>query len=72
MHGSVAKNLSANIGDAGDGFSPWVGKTLWRRKWLPTLAFLPGKSHRQRSLVGWSPWGRKESDKTEHANARTE
>ena len=31
----------------------------WRRKWQPTLAFLPGKSHGQRSLVGSSPWGSK-------------
>ena len=28
----------------------------WRRKWQPTPAFLPGKSHRQRRLVGYSPW----------------
>ena len=38
----------------------------WSRKWQPTSVFLPGKSHRQRILMGWSPWGRKESDKTEH------
>ena len=37
----------------------------WRRKWQPTPVFLPGKSHRWRSLVGYSPWGRKESDMTE-------
>ena len=37
----------------------------WRRKWQPTPVFLPGKSHGQRSLVGCSPWGRKESDTTE-------
>ena len=36
---------------------PWVGKIVWRRKWQPTPAFLPGKSHRQRSLVGYSLWG---------------
>ena len=34
-----------------------VGKVLWRRKWQPTLVFLPRKSHRQRSLAGNSPWG---------------
>ena len=39
--------------------------TLWRRKWQPTPVFLPGKSHGQRSLGGYSPWGRKESDTTE-------
>ena len=39
----------------------------WRRKWLPTPVFLSGESHGQRSLVGYSPWGRKESDATEAA-----
>ena len=38
---------------------PLVGKILWRREWLPTLVFWPGESHGQRSLVGYSPWGRK-------------
>ena len=38
---------------------------LWRRQWHPTPVLLPGKSHGQRSLVGCSPWGRKESDTTE-------
>ena len=37
-----------------------------RRKSQPTPVFLPRKSHRQRSLVGFSPWGRKESDTTDH------
>ena len=37
----------------------------WRRQWHPTPVFLPGKSHGWRSLVGCSPWGRKESDVTE-------
>ena len=36
-----------------------------RRKWQPTPEFLPGKSHGRRKLVGYSPWGRKESDMTE-------
>ena len=44
---------------------PWVGKIPWRRAWQPTLVFLPGESHGQRSLVGYSPWGCKESDMTE-------
>ena len=39
------------------GFDPWVREILWRREWLPTPVFLPGKSHGQRSLVGYSPWG---------------
>ena len=36
-----------------------------RRKWQLTLVLLPGKSHGWRSLVGYSPWGHKESDMTE-------
>ena len=47
------------------GFDPWVGKIPWRRKWQPTPVLLPGKSHGRRSLVGYSPWGPKESDRTE-------
>ena len=42
------------------GFDPWVRKIPWRRKWQPTPVLLPG----QRSLVGESPWGRKELDLT--------
>ena len=47
------------------GFNPWVGKIPWRREWLPLPAFLPGESHEQKSLAGYSPWGHKESDMTE-------
>ena len=43
------------------GFNSWVGKIPWKRKWQPTPVFLPGKSHGQRSLVGYSPWGCKRS-----------
>ena len=43
-------------------FNPWVAKIPWRRKWQPTPVFLPRKFHGQRSLVGYNPWGRKESD----------
>ena len=46
-------------------FDPWVRKIPWRRKWQPTPVFLPGKSHGQRSLAGYSPWGLKELDMTE-------
>ena len=42
------------------GFSPWIGKILWRRKLQPTPVFLPWKSHGQRSLVGYRPWSHKE------------
>ena len=43
-------------------------KHFWRRKWQPTPVFLPGKSYGQTSLVGYSPWGHKESDTTERLN----
>ena len=47
-----------------DKFNPWVRKIPWRRKCHCTLVFLPGKSHGQKSLAGYSPWCRKESDMT--------
>ena len=62
---AVVKNPPANAGDIGDRrhrrrrrhrCSPWVRKIPWRRKWQPTPVFLPGESHGQRSLVGYSPW----------------
>ena len=46
-------------------FNSWMGKIPWRRKRQSTPVFLPGKSYGQRSLVGFSPWGCKESDTTE-------
>ena len=46
------------------GFNPWVGKILWRREWQRVPVSLPGESHGQRSLVGYSPWGHKELDTT--------
>ena len=66
----MVKNLPANTSDAGDGFDPWIGKIPWRRKWQPTPVFLPAESHGQRNLVGYRPWGHKESDRTEHARTR--
>ena len=41
------------------------GEDPWRRKWQPTPVVFPGESHGRRSLVGYSPLGRKESDTTE-------
>ena len=43
----------------------WVGKIPWRMEWQPTPVFLPGEFHRQRSLAGYIPWNRKQSDTTE-------
>ena len=48
-----------------------MGKIPWRRKWQPTPVFLPEKSHGQRSLVGYSPKGCKESDTTQRLNTHT-
>ena len=49
-------------------FSPWVGKSPWRRKWQLAAVFLHGKFHGQRwwttSMVDYSPWGYKDLDKT--------
>ena len=47
------------------GFDPWVRKIPCRRAWQPTPVFLAGESHEQRSLVGYSPQGHKESVMTE-------
>ena len=46
-------------------FNAWIRKIPWRRKWQPTPVSLPEKSHGQRSLVGYSPWGHKQLDMTE-------
>ena len=48
----MVKNLPANAEDIED-----MDSIPWRRAWQPTPAFLPRKSHGQRSLVGCSPWG---------------
>ena len=47
------------------GFDPWVRKIPWRREWQPALVVLPGKSHGQRILAGYSPQSCKESDTTQ-------
>ena len=48
-------------------FDLWIERIPWRRKWQLTLVFLAGKLHGQRSLSGYNPWGRTESDTFEHA-----
>ena len=57
--GSDGNASACNAGDPGS--IPGSGKISWKRKWQPTPVFLPGKSHGRKSLVGYSPWGRKES-----------
>ena len=62
----MVKNLPANAGRCKRlRFDPWVGKIPWRSVWQPTPVFLPGESHGQRRLAGYSPWGHIESDMTE-------
>ena len=61
----VVQNLPANVRHNRCRFNLWVRKIPWRRKWHPPPVFLPGKTHGQRSLVDYSPWGCKELDTTE-------
>ena len=60
---SVGKESACNAEEPR--FDPWVGKIPWRREWQPTPVFLPREFLGQRNLVGYSPWGCKESDMTE-------
>ena len=70
--GSVLTKLPASAGATGDASSiPGLGRSPRRRKWQPTPVFLPGESPGQRSLVRYSPWGRKELDATEHKHTHT-
>ena len=50
---------------------PWVRKIPWRRKQQPAPVLLPGKFHGQRRLMGYSPWGHKQLDATEHMHTHT-
>ena len=58
-----SKESVCNVGDLG--LICGLGRFPWRRKWLSTPVFLSGQFSRQRSLAGYSPWARKESDTTE-------
>ena len=61
--GSDSKESTCNV--RGPGFDLWVGKIPWRREMLPASVFWPREFHGQRSLAGYSPWGRKELDMSE-------
>ena len=65
---SAGKESTCNAGDVG--LIPGLGR-LWRRGWLPTSVFLPGKLHGEKSLVGYSPWGCKKWDMTEQLKTHT-
>ena len=58
----TVKNLTAKQETQ---FWSWVGKIPWRREWQPIPVFLPGEFHGQKSLVDYSTWGLKESDRIE-------
>ena len=61
--GSEGKVSACNVGDPGS--IPGLGRSPGEGNGQSTPVLLPGKSHGQRSLVGYSPWGCKESDTTE-------
>ena len=63
LPGSDGKESACNARDPG--LTPWIGKIPWRRAWQPTPVFLPGKSHGQKRLSGYSPWGHTELGVTE-------
>ena len=67
--GLDGKESAYNAG--GMGSIPGLGRSPWRRAWLPTPVFLPGESRGQRRPAGCSPWGHKESDIAEHMNTHT-
>ena len=61
----MVKNLPANAEGLRDAGSIPGSGIPWRRTWQPTPVFLPGESHGQRNLAGYSPWDQEESDTTE-------
>ena len=68
----MVKNPPANAGNAGEtGLIPGLERFPSRRAWQPTPVFFAGESHGQRSLVGCSPWGHKQSDTTERMHTHT-
>ena len=68
----MVKNPLVNEGDARDvGLIPGLGRSPLVGNGNPTPTFLPGESHRQRSLASYSPQGRRELDTTEHTHTHT-
>ena len=64
--GSVGQESACNAGD--QSLIPGSGRIPKNVKWQPTAVFLPRKSHGQRTLAGYSPWGSQESDMTQQLN----
>ena len=69
--GSVVMNMPA-MQETQEMWVWSLGQEDPREKEIITHLFLPGKSHGQRSLAGYSPWGHKESETTEHARTHME
>ena len=61
--GSEGKESACNVGDVVS--VPGLGKTRWRREWLPTPVFFLGELHGWRILAGYGPWGHTELEMTE-------
>ena len=69
----MVKSPPASSGDAGDlGLIPGLGRSTGKGNDNPLQYSCLGKSYGQRSLVGYSPWGLKELDMTEHTRAHTQ
>ena len=66
----MVKNPPAMQSHKRQRFYPWIGKIPWRRKRQLIPEILPGKFHGQKSLVAYSPWGRKELDTTERLKVK--
>ena len=62
--GGAGGNTPCSEGNIRDAGLISVRKILWRRAWQPTPVFLPGESHEQSSLAGYSPWGHKDLNMT--------
>ena len=61
-HPTISSSVAHTVKNPPAMWKSWIGKIPWRRAWQPTPVFLSGESLGQRSLVGYSPWGQKESD----------
>ena len=62
----MVRNLPT-VGETG--FDPWVRKIPWRKERQPTPVLLPGESHGQESLAGYSPWGHREKETAREGNS---
>ena len=65
----MGEESTCNAGDTGSIFGS--GRFPWNREWQPTPVFLLGKSHGQRNLAGYSPWGCKDSEMTKRLRTHT-